>query len=511
MIYILTIASCAAIGLYGAWIFNGFKEEVQSLIKGIRTLCGELDQNTVDVPTLAGENINEHLYRSWSAYRRQLREDNDGLPSVGDSGIFSQNPAEDYLNISSLMSEKYGLYRWVPSLLVGAGIFCTFIGLSIATVAGLTSLTMSGTSYASLLLSLRRLFEGAGWAFFSSVTGIGASLVFTYFFKRELGALKKEVEKLTEKLNEEFVVIPSYEYSALLLNRIQNSSKEVVSAFSKAISASFRRFDIKFSVTMTEFETSIKESSELLRTSMQETVKKTDEIYSSIQKSTDEFANQVRGLATKIEEGSKAVSSALTKFDECSSRLEKDLKAIDDAHKKWSDELSSRESEFVGGLIKDLKTHEDSLRLILPPIQAETEKLTSQLRQLTDKIDLSAKGICTALSQFDEKSSQTQEDMKTIISTNEKWVRETVENLNKLLESFAKKSEEFQEHKNQFGLLLKDQNKSLRSSTDSLAQIQKQEDQLVLLLKGQNEQLQSSIGTLVRALSELENFRKKQD
>ena len=113
-------------------------------------------------------------------------------------GKKSNIPAADFFNDYSVCRCAELNYRMLDSVsgtLVGLGLFGTFFGLTM----GIRGFNSSDTKHIND--SIQGLLAGMGTAFYTSLFGMGTSIVYTFFDKAFRHRLHKHLYTLTEKLD----------------------------------------------------------------------------------------------------------------------------------------------------------------------------------------------------------------------------------------------------------------------------------------------------------------------
>jgi len=122
---------------------------------------------------------NELLRDKWEEYEFTLiKRDNPRR-------IYKTEYAETYFNDSSILSHRINVRYWyaLPGILVGLGIFGTFIGLTL----GLSQLKTD--SIENIQSGIDMLMSGMTTAFSTSVWGMGFSLLFNWYEKKRFNGL----------------------------------------------------------------------------------------------------------------------------------------------------------------------------------------------------------------------------------------------------------------------------------------------------------------------------------
>lgn len=93
----------------------------------------------------------------------------------------------------------------VPNLLVGVGLAFTFFFLTVALTHATTALGEHAGQQTDLLNATRGLLSTAGSKFLTSLAGLTASICWTFFSKRRMAELNRQIELVLERLG---IVVP---------------------------------------------------------------------------------------------------------------------------------------------------------------------------------------------------------------------------------------------------------------------------------------------------------------
>lgn len=118
----------------------------------------------------------KYLRHSWQEFRETLIE-----PSVEDEGssrvVLNTARPQNYFNTAEA-GLRFPLYRAMPNLLVGIGLLLTFFGL--VTALYFTTAAIKGAAdLAASQDALRNLLYAASFKFYTSIAGLGGSIVLT--------------------------------------------------------------------------------------------------------------------------------------------------------------------------------------------------------------------------------------------------------------------------------------------------------------------------------------------
>ena len=107
----------------------------------------------------------------------------------------------DLWNPTALLARhlNLGLAEAIPNILVGVGLFFTFVFLSWALVGTTTALTEASSSKETEA-AISQLLRIAGGKFLTSLAGLGASIIWTVLYRRSLNEIAVACDKLLAAL-----------------------------------------------------------------------------------------------------------------------------------------------------------------------------------------------------------------------------------------------------------------------------------------------------------------------
>ncbi len=203
-----------------------------------------------DLKNLNGE---EGFARGFEGYDRKVNE-TFGLPwtefvetlilpeSESDDPIRNTSEVSRYLNDATIVSPKIssGFYQAVPNLLTGVGILGTFLGL--AAGVGAASSGLSSSKPAEITAALQQLLGGASLAFWTSIAGISASILFVLverFSSRRLhveldkwvGAIESRLERVTS----EGVALKQLDQAQRATTQLERFNTELIFSLEQAL------------------------------------------------------------------------------------------------------------------------------------------------------------------------------------------------------------------------------------------------------------------------------------
>ena len=161
--------------------------------------------------------------RHWQAFRQTLP------PRAGSDPVYYSVRPIQYFNHASLIAPHINLrlYQAVPNILVGLGIWFTFLGLVAALWFASQGVTAADVTQAQQ--SLRDLLHAATFKFVTSMAGLMASIVFSWAEKTRLYSLNKQLERFCRHLEYNMVLRTTEQVQVLQLQETQKQSQQLAS------------------------------------------------------------------------------------------------------------------------------------------------------------------------------------------------------------------------------------------------------------------------------------------
>ncbi len=131
---------------------------------------------------------------------------------------------EDFLPLEVLVTSVSNrrMAQAIPGVLVALGILGTFVGLVLALpLAGPSSHTIS--DFQDLQAVVEGITGGLGVAFYTSIAGIGCSVLFLFLDRRALHRLEREYLLLLDELHNVFPTLSASEVAKLTYEQLENT------------------------------------------------------------------------------------------------------------------------------------------------------------------------------------------------------------------------------------------------------------------------------------------------
>lgn len=311
------------IWLVSVWAyFFWYLPAVRSVVTGLGGLNAALSQEPIvwsQVNERVGTVFKAHpnLASSWIETQGRVIE----LSISGQSKAAMFGSPKDLWNPSELLSRRFnlGLAEAVPNILVGVGLFFTFVFLSWALVDTTAALTQAGTTVKQTEEAISNLLKVAGCKFLTSLAGLSASIIWTYKSKKALRPLGDACDAFLATLA---TVVTPCGGEKVMLRQLELAADDVglseeLLGEAREQTGTFKRFETDLAVTlagaitksfapqmeaMTErLVASIDGLSEKLGSMNQEALKKMLEDFTGmLQQATDSEMAQLRASLTEL-------------------------------------------------------------------------------------------------------------------------------------------------------------------------------------------------------------------
>lgn len=197
--FILLVALCSFV----FWFWRAKKSIINDL-KILNSILGKKDKNWVDVQDEIYKSLHSgaSVIQAWQETKNRTIK----LPDEKEGRYLIYGVPRDLWNAHSLLSRQFniGLAEAMPNILVGFGLFFTFLFLSWALIDATAALTEASSSIQTES-AISELLKTAGSKFWTSLIGLLASILWTFGFRLSLNEINKECEKILKLLR---VMIP---------------------------------------------------------------------------------------------------------------------------------------------------------------------------------------------------------------------------------------------------------------------------------------------------------------
>lgn len=248
----------SALFLYLFWYFP----EQKALLKGLNSVSNALEKENISVDKIKSEILDDIpsdsylIKESWLETEKRIvkinQNDNQKYVMYG--------IPRDIWNPSTLLSKRFNLSlaESVPNLLVGVGLFFTFLFLSLALVEATTALTEASSSQ-DTEDAISQLLKLAGSKFLTSLVSLFASICWTIALRHSLNKTSLACERLLSALKK--IIPPTGSEDVLSLQLDTNEKKLTASENSNFLTeelleeareqtGTFKRFETDLAVSL---------------------------------------------------------------------------------------------------------------------------------------------------------------------------------------------------------------------------------------------------------------------
>lgn len=192
----------SAIGLFLFWFLPPLRRLGAALSETLAALGPAGEPWTLDRSTTVRQVVAAHpeLRQAWQETEQRII----AVPVSGRLRVLMLGSPRDLWTPNRLLAGRLNveLAEAVPNLLVGVGLFFTFLFLTGALMGATSALSQQGGASADLLDATRGLLDTAGGKFLTSLAGLGASVGWTVAARRAMARVQDRCELLLEALAE---------------------------------------------------------------------------------------------------------------------------------------------------------------------------------------------------------------------------------------------------------------------------------------------------------------------
>lgn len=160
------------------------------LVKDIKLTTVNTDHHSIS-EELEEKHPDSHVMSVWREFEESL--------VIRDDHIENTLDADHFFNENSLCPSVFtrDLFKGIPNILVGLGVFFTFVGL----VIGLQNLDIGSDDIEALKEGIGSIVNGAKISFWSSIVGISLSILFSYIHLHFKTTLREKIQKLQNAID----------------------------------------------------------------------------------------------------------------------------------------------------------------------------------------------------------------------------------------------------------------------------------------------------------------------
>mgnify|MGYP003614882401 CR=1 FL=1 len=216
----------SATGLFLFWFLPPLRRLGAALSETLAALGPAGEPWTLDRSTTVRQVVATHpeLRQAWQETEQRII----AVPVSGRLRVLMLGSPRDLWTPNRLLAGRLNveLAEAVPNLLVGVGLFFTFLFLTGALMGATSALSQQGGASADLLDATRGLLDTAGGKFLTSLAGLGASVGWTVAARRAMARVQDRCELLLEALAEHL----GRSISASIVPEMEAMSRRIVAS-----------------------------------------------------------------------------------------------------------------------------------------------------------------------------------------------------------------------------------------------------------------------------------------
>ena len=433
-----SFAICLVIVFVAFWFgikLNSFISSVDSDLAQINGLLAQKDLNFSNFKNVS-ETLNSPVGTAWRNYLGQVHSAPFDTMLLRKGEKFSGMKSENFLNEEEIF---YGIKDWnlckeMPSLLTGAGILFTFLGLAIGVHDAI------GKSYGDVNgffspFSMENLFKGAGIAFYTSFAGLLCSLVYSVFMKKRLGTVRERLVRTTQNLDKKIPSLTPADFQCEILRNLAETKETVANSLEEAFRLSLRDFSSTMKNLAEDMSISLLKCSQEIQRSIEGFNSSLDsvrnrflgEVEGSFAKTASEIKNKVDSFEKTVIENQDSLTrqnqEMLSSFDSIVIVIRK----LNEQISALGEELENR----VNSLQDERKTIDSEIRQSI----SEAAALLKHEAEAAEHAEESMLRLAKALLELEQKTTQFYKDGSTSASELLELLNTSKDNIQKALKS----------------------------------------------------------------------------
>lgn len=348
--------------------------------------------------------------------------------------------ADDYINFASVTdSININFWQNIGGIFTGIGIFGTFVGLTLGLLyVGIHDIDKE---------TMQVLMQGLGTAFFTSLLGVFAALLFNYFHKKYTENLKFEIDRtdryielMFNRMTAEQLLAYSFEKAEEQAEQFQSFSSTLAVSIGNAFEEKLSQSDFaenvqnidKHSIRITSFL-----ENELSNVIDKAIDARLEPVFRDLQIAIDKLASS--GLDAVAEGIQNSAGKELGEFAHTLQSLSENISASLAEMKATSGSVKSDLNESITNVISAL---DKSIQKVVEQTKAQQDNLKDVSDSISRKLEENINAIITAMAaQAATIKDQTDAHQQSLIETGNTVsaaVIESIEKIKKQVEDITK-------------------------------------------------------------------------
>jgi ABC-type transporter Mla subunit MlaD len=384
------------------------------------------------------------LSDGWGSLKKVLIVQKD--PLSGKETILMPQDISEHLTEAKIVGPAINLrfYQSLPNMLVGLGLFFTFIGLVMALY--FASQGVAAPNVEDAQKALKNLLDAATFKFLTSLAGLLSSLVFSWREKAVLHAVTGKIERLTLDLESAFTRtsletlayqrnIELQKHDAVLREQLEEARQQtaqlkrfetdfavsIANALDSRLSPRFEHLAITLGQAIEQLSLKIGSVNEDALKTMIEDFRKTltegagaeiGKMSEVITKLASTLESTGTGLQEKLQGAGEGISVGAKQLEDVLGNLKTDMVGLEDVVRRAA-ENAGQTTSLLERNVKDLSSLHDSLGQTLSGLNGVGSTIDETARTL----DSSIKGLIHSQETTAEEVHQMLETVKSALTS----------------------------------------------------------------------------------------------
>ena len=348
--------------------------------------------------------------------------------------------ADDYINFASVTdSININFWQNIGGIFTGIGIFGTFVGLTLGLLyVGIHDIDKE---------TMQVLMRGLGTAFFTSLLGVFAALLFNYFHKKytenlkfEIDRTDKYIELMFNRMTAEQLLAYSFEKAEEQAEQFQSFSSTLAVSIGNAFEEKLSQSD--FAENVQNIDKHAIRITSFLENELSNVIDKAidarlEPVFRDLQIAIDKLASS--GLEAVAEGIQNSAGKELGEFAHTLQSLSENISASLAEMKATSGSVKSDLNESITNVISAL---DKSIQKVVEQTKAQQDNLKDVSDSISRKLEENINVIITAMAaQAATNKEQTDAHQRSLIETGKTVstaVIESIEKIKKQVEDITK-------------------------------------------------------------------------
>ena len=238
------ITACASIVIFALWATISFSVRITPIIRTMKKANSKISE--YDGELTFAENYED--FNTWVAdvplLKSPWQEFTETLILESGEKIKNTDDAETFFNEATIISPSVNLrfYSSLSNIITGTGILGTFIGLVFGVYEAAEKITVTSTNYVPPEEAMKGLLTGASLAFMTSISGLGMSIIFSWYekhFSNRANNLVRQwnlsLDERLERLTPERIAVDTYREVQQQTQELKSFNNELIFSIQQSL------------------------------------------------------------------------------------------------------------------------------------------------------------------------------------------------------------------------------------------------------------------------------------